>query len=55
MLSLIKQSGERIALKSGEEFVVFRQRTESLPVMFDSVMTVVNDGYHERYRFALSS
>lgn len=55
VLAITKWSGERIALDCGNQFVVFRQCTESLPVMLDSIVALVNNRYGDRNCFTFSS
>jgi hypothetical protein len=38
-----KWSSSRITLDGCEQLIIFSQRTESLPVMLDSIMALVNN------------
>ena len=45
----------RIALEGGKQFVIFGQRTESLSVMTDSIVTVIDYRDGNSNGFTLSS
>lgn len=41
-LTLVERRGEGFALQGCEQFIVFDERTESLPVMAYSIVAVIN-------------
>ena len=40
VLPLVKRSRMRIAFEGGEQFIIFNERTKSLPVMLHSIMAI---------------
>lgn len=54
-LSSVKRRGGRITLKGCEQFVVFGECTESLPVMAYSIVAVINNRNRDCDHLALSS